>query len=326
MYSKFKTTSCYHCLLWWALNHSDPFTFCQINTSHFPSLPSWHLHSLGYFPVNSNFFWKWNPVHSENEHVYFTVSSWCQDVKITKLRYHHYKQVNVCMHMFISVTYGQIPSSCAPVNLPSPPEIPPRGFPSFSHPPRSYKQKLNKAMSRAFLSWDINLLLCLPFLHQFPHNQHHSNHALKVLLRGEAFHSRKVFPFKLPPGGPRPVRCFPRGQPRNAGARPRIPGALLPPGAALPPHGPGAAGNHPLALGCSSAALWGQLRQPEGLGALPAHPEGAGPIPALLAAAPRPCPRLPHAPRSNSSSEPQPQNDGENKRVTKSSWSYSPNG
>lgn len=113
--------------------------------------------------------------------------------------------------------------------------------------------------------------------------------------RSKGIAPRESFPLKikLPPGGPRPVRCFLRGQPRTAGARPRIPGALLPPGAALPPHGPGAAGNHPLALGGSSAALWGQLRQPEGLGALPAHLEGAGPIPALLAAAPRPCRTLP---------------------------------
>lgn len=144
------------------------------------SPPPWYLYSRGYFPINSNYFWKTNPADlltTEHKCIYFTVSSWCWDVKITKLRYQHHMQVNVRVYMFLSVTYGQPPEdSCAPASLPSPSEIPPRWFSSFSHPPHNCEQKFNKATRLGHIKVETSMYYFAFPSFTFPQDQDHSNH------------------------------------------------------------------------------------------------------------------------------------------------------
>lgn len=183
--------------------------------------------------------------------------------------------------MFLSVIYGQLPSPCAPANLPSPSETPPRWSSSLSPPPHCYKQKLYKATRLGHSKLRHQHITWLLFLHHFPHYQDRSNH----------HHWRHLSEGTLSIQGQTSLRVPVPASP----VRPRIPGALLPPGAAPPAHGPGPrtrwewpAGPRVQphsTLGCGS---W----QPRSSRRSGVHPRPA-----------RRRPPLPHAPPGNSSSQ-----------------------
>lgn len=148
-------------------------------------------------------------------------------------------QVNMCLYTFIPVTYGQPPEdSCAPASLPSPSEIAPRWFSSFSHPPYSYEQKFNTATRLGHIKVETSMYYFAFPSCTFPQDQDHSNHPHsegKLSIQDQTSSPAGRPQFAVSSAG---SSASPGAALHPARARPRIPGALLPPGAAPPPHGP----------------------------------------------------------------------------------------
>lgn len=196
-------------------------------------------------------------------------------------------QVNMCLYTFTSVTYGQPPEdSCAPASLPSPSEIPPRWFSSFSHPPYNYEQKFNTA-TRSDTSKLRHQCIILPSLPAPFHRTKTTPTTLtnSISPRG-SFPSKIKLPARLAGlSSLLPLRAAPHARERLC-----IPPGLSPASPErcchlVPRH------HRTVPTGCESPArprvrLHRTLgAASRGAGTLPAHSAGAGSVPALLAAA-----------------------------------------